>query len=142
MKSFLAVFIVFVMSAASAQEKISFKVDLDSPGKSATTFELTTLPKSVARYSNVTTNYVVNEVNSHFGEVEQKQTNAASGLNFQISYAKADRPSGPLEAFVEYELLENGLTVSKGTHRISIQPGGTVVLPTAHGAKLRVTAKA
>lgn len=142
MKKYLSALIVFAMSTAGAQEMMKFEVALSVPGKQTTMFEMVTPPRSEANFSNLSSHYVLNEVNSNLGELQYKQINVLSGLTVKLSYDKAEDQAAPMQAVVEYELLEQGIPVSKGKHRIVIKPGQTVALPTANGSQLKVTAKA
>lgn len=142
MKKIIPLLFCCFAAVASANDGVQFQISAVKGSEWTKNFGLFATPGHDAKFANIVSSEVVNEVNSNLGEIQNISTKLESGISGKVSYARNSKANAnDIEAVVEYEVIDKGIVLSKGTHHINGKPGDVIKLPAANGIELTVTLK-
>lgn len=134
-----AVVLLFSLVCAAAQaQTMKYKVEMSYPDGGARTWEMDTLVGSKTSIQNISTQTVVAEINSNFGEVALVPAERVSGITASVTPQEVSK-DGKVLTSLTYTVWNKGLQASKGTHVIQLKPGEKIKLPAFDGQSLALT---
>lgn len=127
-----------MLCAAAQGQTMKYKVEMSYPEGGARTWEMDTLVGTKSSIQNVSTQTVVGEINSNFGEVTQVPAERVSGITASLTPQEVSK-DGKVLTSLTYTIWNKGLQASKGTHVVQLKPGEKAALPAFDGQSLTVT---
>lgn len=134
-----AIVLALGLLCASVQaQTMKYKVEMSYPEGGARTWEMDTLVGSKTSIQNISTQTVVSEINSNFGEVALVPAERVSGITASVTPQEVSK-DGKVLTSLTYTIWNKGLQASKGTHVVQLKPGEKVKLPTFDGQSLALS---
>lgn len=142
----IAMLTVYMLAAtAFAQEALQFNLTLAQKGEHGASGEtnslmIVTVPGSEGIFTNMTEAAIVNEVNSHYGQVQLKPVKIQTGVFGKVQYIPT-KEANLIDVAIEYEWVERSVVVSKGQHMVKAKVGDTITLPGANRVEVKLAVK-
>jgi hypothetical protein len=137
MKNTIALAFGLLCAAAQAQT-MKYKVEVSYPESGARTWEMATMVGTKSTIQNLSTQTVVGEINSNFGEVTQVPAERMSGITASLTPQEISK-DGKVLTSLTYTIWNKGQQASKGTHVVQLKPGEKASLPAFDGQTLAIT---
>lgn len=137
-------FFVLCMAAvtAFAKDAQEFEITAVKNGTALETKSLhvMTVPGSEGIFTSMKEEAVVNEVNTHYGQVQLKPVKLHTGIAGKVEY-KPTKDANIIDVAVEYEWVDKNGVISKGRHLLQAKVGETITLPGANGVEVKLVVK-
>lgn len=142
MKKIVVFALCMAAVTAFAKDAQEFEITVVKKGTALATKMLLvkTVPGSEGIFTSMTEEAAVNEVNTHYGQVQLKPVKLHTGIVGKIEY-KPTKDLNIIDVAVEYEWVDKSAVISKGRHLVQAKVGETITLPGANGVEVKLAVK-